>query len=200
MSAMSAEDGVADAGIGRLDSVLGTARAAGIDGAVEVTVPATADTAFVVSQTRQPWVFSTSSVAVDAATNTIVDTNWFSDWPLAAKLAAWGIALHMGILFGLANQIALALLAVALVSVIVRGYLMWWQRRPTADTSALSMGHLPARGAVRGLAPWQIALLATGTAVVGWFVPLRGISLLAFLLVDAVIGLRHRTRTSEKAS
>lgn len=192
MSAMPTEESVPDAGIGRLDSVLGTARAAGIDGAVEVTVPAASDTAFVVSQTRQPWVFSTSSVAVDANTNTIVDTNRFSDWPSAAKLAAWGIALHMGILFGLANQIALALLAVALGTVIVRGYLMWWQRRPK--------GHLPSRGAMRRLPAWQIALLAAGTAVVGWFVPLLGISLVAFLLADALIGLRHRTRTVETSS
>lgn len=189
---MPAEESALDAGIGRLDAVLGTARAAGIDGAVEVTVPAAADTAFVVSQTRQPWVFSTSSVAVDANTDTIVDTNWFSDWPLAAKLAAWGIALHMGILFGLANQIALALLAVALVTVIVRGYLMWWQRRPK--------GHLPSRGAMRRLPACQIASLAAGTTVVGWFVPLLGISLVAFLLADALIGLRHRTRTLETSS
>ncbi|MET0318983.1 MAG: PepSY domain-containing protein, partial [Rhodococcus fascians] len=128
MSAMAPEADVVSAGIGRLDAVIGTARAAGLAGAVEVTIPGTADTAFVVAQTRGPWVFSTSSLAIDGNTNSIVDTNWFSEWPPAAKLAAWGIALHMGILFGIANQIALALLAVALVTVIVRGYLMWWQR------------------------------------------------------------------------
>jgi hypothetical protein len=40
-----------------------------------------------------------------------------------------------------------------------------------------------------------IVALVTGAAIVGWFVPLLGISLLAFLLIDAVIGLRQSTPT-----
>ena len=107
--------------------------------------------------------------------------------PLAAKLTMWGIALHMGILFGLASQLTLALLALALVTVVVRGYLMWWQRRPFSAT--------PARGGVRRQPIRVIVALVTGAAVVGWFVPLLGISLLAFLLIDAVIGLRQSTPT-----
>ncbi|CQD24399.1 PepSY-associated TM helix domain-containing protein [Mycolicibacterium conceptionense] len=75
---------------------------------------------------------SNNAVAVDGATATVTDTSWFSDWPLAAKLSAWGIQLHMGLLFGIANQLLLLGLALALVTVIVRGYRMWWQRRPTA--------------------------------------------------------------------
>lgn len=142
-----------------------------------------------VAQTRQPWVLSTSSIAIDGSTNAVVDTNWFSDWPVAAKLAAWGIALHMGILFGLANQIVLALLAVALVTVIVRGYRMWWQRRPKAAA--------PHRGALRRQSPVALAAVVLTAVVLRWFVPLLGISLLAFLLVDAALGLRHRTTTSE---
>lgn len=189
MSAMAPEADVVSAGIGRLDAVIGTARAAGLAGAVEVTIPGTADTAFVVAQTRGPWVFSTSSLAIDGNTNSIVDTNWFSEWPPAAKLAAWGIALHMGILFGIANQIALALLAVALVTVIVRGYLMWWQRRPSASA--------PPAGGLRRLPVRQLVPLAAITAVIGWFVPLLGISILVFLLVDALLGLRRRASTSE---
>ncbi|KUN02962.1 hypothetical protein AQI95_25910 [Streptomyces yokosukanensis] len=45
-----------------------------------------------------------------------------------AKLTRWGIDLHTGVLFGLVNQIALALLALALILQIVWGYRMWWQR------------------------------------------------------------------------
>jgi uncharacterized iron-regulated membrane protein len=180
---------VLGANVGRIDSVLGTARAQGIDGKVEVSIPAEADTAFVVTQTRQPFAFSTSSIAVDGATNTIVDDNDFADWPVAAKLTAWGIALHMGILFGVANQILLALLAAALVTVVVRGYLMWWKRRPTARP--------PVRGGLRGLPVWQIAAVVVIGVGVGWFVPLLGISVLAFLLVDALVGLRPTSSESK---
>lgn len=185
---VSATPDVTQANIGRLDAVVGIARANGVDGRVEVSIPHDAVTAFVVSQTRGPWVLSTSSIAVQG-NGTVVDTNRFADWPVAAKLAAWGIALHMGILFGVANQVALALLAAALVTVVVRGYLMWWRRRPFAPAP-------PARGGVRALPTWRLAMMIVGTALVGWFVPLLGISLLAFLLIDALLGLRH-SQTSE---
>jgi hypothetical protein len=42
-----------------------------------------------------------------------------SDWPLIAKFTQWGIYAHMGNLFGLANQILLAALALGLICVII---------------------------------------------------------------------------------
>lgn len=194
MSAMApvAPDSL-DSTVGRVDAVLGTARSQGIDGKVEVTIPADPSTAFVVAQTRQSFVFSTSSIAIDEATNNVVDTNWFSEWPLAAKLSTWGISLHMGILFGLVNQIALALLAAALVTVIVRGYLMWWQRRPVGA----AVGHTAERGGFARQSSCKKAALVIGFAALGWFVPLLGISLLAFLIIDAALGFRYRANTME---
>ncbi|MCZ4077909.1 PepSY domain-containing protein [Rhodococcus sp. H36-A4] len=179
--------------VGRVDAVLGTARSQGIDGKVEVTIPTDPSSAFVVTQTRQPFVFSPSSIAIDGATNDVVDTNWFSEWPLAAKLSTWGIALHMGILFGLVNQIALALLVAALVTVIVRGYLMWWQRRPVGAV----VGSPAARGGFARRSLVKKVAFVIGFAALGWFVPLLGISLLVFLIIDAALGVRHRTNTME---
>ena len=99
---------------------------------MELGIPADSDSAFTVAQTRQPWVMSNSAVAVDGVTGAITDTSWFPDWPLAAKLSAWGIQLHMGTLFGLANQLALAVLAIALVTVPVQTVRAWrrgWGQR-----------------------------------------------------------------------
>ncbi len=134
---------VLDGNVGRIDDVLAVAANAGVTGEVEASIPATPETAFVVTQTRQPWQFSTDAVAVDGATGQITDESRFADWPLAAKLTTWGIALHMGILFGLSNQIVLLALAIALVAVIVLGYRMWWLRRPRAARSA-GVGRRPA--------------------------------------------------------
>ncbi|MEU4932328.1 PepSY domain-containing protein [Streptomyces yokosukanensis] len=53
-------------------------------------------------------------------------TNTVRRLPVRAKLTRWGIDLHTGVLFGLVNQIALALLAFALILQIVWGYRMWW--------------------------------------------------------------------------
>ncbi|MDY6998280.1 MAG: PepSY domain-containing protein [Actinomycetota bacterium] len=172
--------------VSRVDGVLESARAAGVGGKVEVSVPDTPDTAFKVAQTRQPWVFSNNSVAVDGATGAITDTSWFADWPLAAKLSAWGIQLHMGTLLGLPNQLVLLALAGALVTVIVRGYLMWWKRRPV--TGARRVGRAPRRGALVGLPPAAAVAVVVTASAVGWFMPLLGLSLLAFLAVDIVVG------------
>ncbi|MCF6388013.1 PepSY domain-containing protein [Mycobacterium sp. MBM] len=173
----------------QLDRVLQSARAAGIGGKVEVSIPPNADTAFTVTQTRQPWVMSNNSVAVNGDTGEVTDVLWFADWPLAAKLAAWGIQLHMGTLFGLVNQLAMLALATALVTVIVRGYLMWWRRRPTKGERAV--GRPPRRGALAALpAPAAVAVVLAAVTV-GWFVPLLGISLAAFVAVDALLAVRQ---------
>lgn len=174
-----------------VDRVLAAARTAGIGGKVEVTIPDDAHTAFTVAQTREPWVMSINSVAVDGATGRVTDTNWFADWPLAAKLAAWGIQLHMGLLFGLVNQLVLVALAVALITVIVRGYRMWWRRRPTRGGD-VRLARPPARGAIRRLPVAGVAAVGVGAVVIGWFIPLLGISLLAFLAVDLIVGAAQR--------
>lgn len=180
--------------VAELDRVTSAAREAGVGGHVEVSIPASAGTAFTVAQTRQPWVMSNDTVAVDGATGRITDASWFADWPLAAKLAAWGIQLHMGLLFGLANQLALAALAVALVTVIVRGYLMWWRRRPTRANRVLPVP--PRRGAVRGMPLGGVLALGVATVAVGWFIPLLGVSVAAFLAVDVILGVVARQRRS----
>ncbi len=48
----------------------------------------------------------------------------------------------MGLLFGLANQIALALLALSLIGMILSGYRMWWLRRPTRKASHISSSYV----------------------------------------------------------
>lgn len=191
---MPADASTTEDNVGRIDSVLGIARANGIDGAVEASIPPSADTAFVVAETRQPWVMSNDSISIDGAAGTVIDTVFFSDWPLAAKLSAWGIQLHMGTLFGVANQLALLALAVALASVIVRGYMMWWKRRPT-KASGLTAGRPPLRGGIRRISPMSVAALVVVAVAVGWFVPLLGLSLVAFLAVDVVVGSIRRART-----
>lgn len=191
------EDALA-ADVGRIDDVLAVAANAGVSGEVEASIPATADTAFTVTQTRHPWQFSTDSVAVDGATGQVTDESRFADWPIAAKLTTWGIALHMGILFGLLNQVALLALAIALLAMIVLGYRMWWLRRPVRGTQR--WGRPPSRGALRGLHPAAIGAIVIGSVLVGWFVPLLGLTLLGFVVVDMVVGVFQRRRASTGTS
>lgn len=177
------------------DEVLAVARRHSLDGRVEITPPADASSAATVVQTRQPWRYSVDSLAIDPHTMRVTSELPFSSWSVPAKLTDWGIQLHMGILFGWVSALALLALALLLVTVVVRGYLMWWRRGPGTRP-----GRAPARGtwrtAARSASPASRAafvMLVVGTVVVGWFVPLLGIPLLAFLVVDAILGLRSPT-------
>ncbi|MEU3278870.1 PepSY-associated TM helix domain-containing protein [Streptomyces antibioticus] len=178
---------------GDIDGVLKAARDDGLSGPVSVGVPQDGATAWTVSQTRNLWPVGRDSVAVDASTDKVVDRVDFADWPLLSKLTTWGIQAHMGLLFGIVNQIVLALLAIGLICVIVWGYRMWWQRRPTRSDRRALMGTPPARGAWRGVPSGVLAVGIAAVAAVGWVIPLFGIPLAAFLAVDLVVGaLRGR--------
>jgi uncharacterized iron-regulated membrane protein len=182
-----------DAALKDADVVLNAARADGIDGPVELAVPGDAATAWTVTQTRNLWPVGRDSVAVDAASGRVVDRVDFADWPLPAKLTRWGINAHMGTLFGLVNQLLLAALAIGLICVIVWGYRMWWQRRPTRDGRRALAGAPPAgRGAWQQLPPWAIVAGVPLVFALGWVVPLFGLPLAAFLLVDVAIGAIRR--------
>ncbi|WP_156721967.1 PepSY-associated TM helix domain-containing protein [Streptomyces apocyni] len=175
-----------------LDRVLEIARAEGIDGQLTISLPSE-DSGYVVRQTDKQVPLHLDSVAIDPADGTVVDTLRFADYPMLAQLTSIGIAAHMGVLFGLANQLALAALMVGTLLLIVWGYRMWWLRRPTRDR-ALSVGRPMPRGAWRKVPLPGLLPLAAVAALVGWFVPMLGISLLAFLVIDAAAGLVTRAR------
>ncbi|MFE9932511.1 PepSY-associated TM helix domain-containing protein [Streptomyces sp. NPDC005533] len=169
-----------------LDQAVAAAREAGVTEAIRVTLPAKGKGYVVKEQDKQVPVHL-DAVAVDPADGRIIDELRFADYPLLAKMTRFGIDLHMGQTFGLANQIALAALAVALMFLVFWGYRMWWLRRPTKDR-AWSVGRAQPRGAWRKLPVTTLLPLVAVTAVVGWFIPLLGISLVAFLVVDVLLG------------
>lgn len=140
-------------------------------------------------------------VAVDPATGQVTArVNW-ADTPWPAKLSTLGIQFHMGRLFGLPNQILLAATALGLLWIVFWGYRMWWRRRPTRADRRAPAGRPPARGTWRRLPRTALFLGVPAVVLVGWAIPMLGITLLAFLLVDAVAGVRRRRRkvTSETA-
>ncbi|QGV80968.1 PepSY-associated TM helix domain-containing protein [Streptomyces ficellus] len=175
-----------------IDRAVQAAHDAGVSGKIAVTLP-TEGNGYVVKETDTQFPVHLDSVAVDPADGTVIDELRFADYPVLAKLTRYGIDGHMGVLFGLANQLALAALMVALILLVVWGYRMWWLRRPTKERK-LSAGRPVPRGAWRKLPVTTLLPLAAATALVGWFVPMLGLSLLAFLVVDAALGLRARVR------
>ncbi|MFH8769642.1 PepSY-associated TM helix domain-containing protein [Streptomyces sp. NPDC017958] len=179
--------GDAGHGVG-LDKVLAAARAEGLGDPVEIVPPADANSAYVVKQVERSWPEKQDSVAVDPATGKVTDELRFADYPVLAKLTRWGIDLHTGVLFGIVNQIALALLALALILLIVWGYRMWWQRGRGS-----AFGRPIPRGAWAQVPPYLLVPALAVIAVLGYFVPLLGIPLAGFIAVDIVLGeMAHR--------
>ena len=185
---------------GSFDAVLATAREAGLDSRiVEVKPAATDGAAWTVSENERSWPTQVDSVAVDPHGLRVTDHVRFAEWGLPAKLTQWAIAAHMGLLFGLPNQLVLLALAAAIVVLVVSGYSMWWRRRPTR-AAGVQFGPLPPRGALRATPVWAWLALGLGTVAVGLFVPLLGLSLLGFLAVDLLLGLRARRRSDGTAA
>ncbi|MGW4118152.1 PepSY-associated TM helix domain-containing protein [Nocardia sp. NPDC004711] len=177
-----------------VDTVYGVARANGLTGPLEISIPAKDGMAFVAQELRRPGQYTRDAIAVDGATGNVTDKLPYSDWPLMAKLTNWGIQFHMGLMFGLANQLLLLVIMAGLVTVIVRGYLMWWRRRPTKE-SRLAAGKAPRR-ALAQTPLIVLAPLAAAAAVVGWFAPMIGIPLLGFLVIDVLVGVGARLRAT----
>lgn len=165
-----------------VDDVLTVARSAGIDArAVEITLPTKG--VWKVAEIERGWPTQVDAVAV--ADGVVVDEVRFADYPLMAKLTRWGIDAHMGVLFGLVNQLLLLALGIGLVVLVILGYRMWWQRRPTRG-----FGRPVPRGQWRKVPRAPLVAVLVVTAGVGWFVPLFGLSLLGFLAVDALLARR----------
>ncbi|MFI6578891.1 PepSY-associated TM helix domain-containing protein [Nocardiopsis sp. NPDC050513] len=190
--AVSAETPPASPGVDvGVDAVLASARDAGLDGPVEVAYPETPASPYVVSQLDRLWPTRADSAAIAPDTAEVTDVVRFADYPLMAKFTRWGIDAHMGLLFGVVNQVVLTALALGLLAVVLWGYRMWWQRRPTRSRT-LGVGRPYPRGAFRALPlPLRAAVVLVLLAV-GWAAPLVGVSLLVFLAVDVALGWRAR--------
>ncbi len=106
----------------------------------------------------------------------LIDMSYADYGPLGKGLE-WGINVHMGQEYGLANQIILTLACLGIVLLAVSGGVMWWKRRPKGS---LGVPPLPQEKRVlHGL----IVLLAIG----GVIFPLVGVSLVVMLLLDLVV-------------
>lgn len=98
----------------------------------------------------------------------------FADYGPLGKGLEWGINVHMGQEFGLANQLLMLAVCLAIILLAVSAAMMWWKRRPAGSLGVPPLP--PERPVLYGV----FALLCVG----GVIFPLVGASLLAMLLLD----------------
>lgn len=172
-----------------VDGVLRVAGAEGLRGELTVTTPAEPGAVFQVEETGVGWPVQRDALAVDPYTGQVTERVAFADYPLLAKLNIAGVQLHDGTLLGVANQIVVALLALGTLVLVVLACRMWWNRRSDA-------GLAPApRPVWRSLPATALVVLILVAALLAWAMPVLGVSLIGFLLLDALLGaMRRRTR------
>lgn len=166
----------------QFDGVLSAARKAGIDASkLEIRPASTSDRAWTVTEIDRSWPTQVDAVAVDPNTMQVMDRTRFEDFPLMAKLTRWGVDFHMGILFGLVNQLLLVAFGLALCVLIIWGYRMWWMRRPARSAAnpvqTLCQSWL-------ALSFWGRVVTIVVSALLGLALPVMGVSLVLFIFVD----------------
>ncbi|MBF8999729.1 PepSY domain-containing protein [Vibrio nitrifigilis] len=104
----------------KFDEIQATARHFGIDANKIEIVPAyQKNQAWMVKEIDRRWPTQVDSVAINPQNLSVISHAEFEKFPLVAKLIRWGIDAHMGVLFGLINQIILALFGISLCCIIV---------------------------------------------------------------------------------
>lgn len=181
-----------------VDAMLVTARSVNVhDAEVEIDLPTVKGSAWTVKEIRRTYPTAVNAVAIDADGMKVVSRSDWDQYPLAAKLTRWGIDAHMGLLWGLANQILLFVSGIGIATLVVTGFVMWWRRRPTAGPG--KMGKPPGHGALAQAPKWGVAAVLAASLLVGWFLPEMGLTLIAFVLVDALLGpRRERAAAAER--
>lgn len=132
-----------------------------------------------------PWTVSSdaadrplrSDAQVDGATGRLVGTVAFADRHWIDRIIGYGIAVHEGALFGIANQILGTLTALLLVVLAVSGGVLWWRRRPTGLLGA----------PVPSARPRYRPVLVAAIVGLGIYMPLFGLTLLIVTIIERVL-------------
>jgi uncharacterized iron-regulated membrane protein len=118
-----------------------------------------------------------AEATIDGATGRILGRSGFAQRHWIDRLIGYGIAVHEGALFGLANQIAGTIVALLLALLAGSGAVLWWRRRPIGLLGAPLPLTRPRFGPVLIAA---IVLLAV-------YMPLFGGTLLVVLAVERLV-------------
>ncbi|MBY6261540.1 PepSY domain-containing protein [Azospirillum sp. 412522] len=158
----------------KLDDVVRTVDGLGMAPGYAVVFPATPDGVFTASVYPSD-ITKERVVHLDQYSGKVLFDMQLKNLGLFGRLAEWGVSIHMGQAFGLANQLILLAALVAMVGLVVSGTVMWWKRRPAGSLGA---PRLPAGQPVpKGL----IVIAVAG----GLFFPMAGISMLVFAALEA---------------
>ncbi len=160
-----------------LDRVAATVRPLGLAAPVLIAPPARAGTPWTAKSDAANRPLRTD-LTLDGASGRVLTRHDFAERRLVDRLVGWGVAIHEGQAFGIANQLLNLFTAIGLVLLSTSGAILWWRRRPTGRLGAPPLR--PAAPLVRGFAVVLVLL--------GLLLPLFGLSLALVLIADRLLG------------
>lgn len=164
-----------------LDTVIATVEKLGIVPGYAVTIPGTPEGVFTASVYPDDITYE-RVIHLDQYTGESLYDADLADLGTLGRWAEWGISVHMGQEWGLANQIALLAACAAMVLMCMSAAVMWWKRRPSG---ALGVPQVPADWRI----PRTLLLMAVAAGI---FFPLVGLSMLVLVAVELVAALSGR--------
>lgn len=117
------------------------------------------------------------AITYDMATGEELTRTGFADKHVIDRVVNYGIAWHEGQLFGWVNQLIGLLTALALITLMVSGFIMWRRRRPEDVLGAPPIPAVPAK--IKGVVAIVLVLAA--------LLPLLALSLMLLWIFDRLI-------------
>jgi uncharacterized iron-regulated membrane protein len=168
----------------KLDDVVRTVTGLGIAPGYAINIPTKPDGVFTASVYPND-ITRERVIHLDQYSGKVLFDMGLRDLGFFGRMAEWGISIHMGQAFGLANQLVLLASLTGMVLLTISGLVMWWKRRPAGTLGAPS---LPRNASM----PKGLLVLAV---IAGAFFPMVGISMLAFVAFE-LLGLGARSLRS----
>lgn len=166
-----------------LDTVDKFARESGFGGRYQLSLPQGATGVWSMSQDsmshdiKNP--FADRTLHLDRYSGKVLADIRFADYNAFGKFMAAGIALHMGTL-GWWSVLANVLFCLAVIAMSVLGYVMWWQRHPSAAASTLAA---PASNQPLAISKPLLAVLL----IVACIFPTAIIAIVVMTLLDVIL-------------
>jgi uncharacterized iron-regulated membrane protein len=166
-----------------LDQVVATVEALGIAPGYALNVPS-GETGVFTASVYPDDISQERVIHLDQYTGEVLYDAGLSDLGSLGWAAEWGVSIHMGQAWGLANQLVLLLACVAMITMAVAGGMMWWKRRPVGG---IGVPQVPDDWRI----PRTLLLIAV---MAGVFFPLVGLTLIALAVIEGVLYLSRRAR------
>jgi uncharacterized iron-regulated membrane protein len=118
-----------------------------------------------------------TTITFDGASGKELSRQGFADRHPIDQAVGYGIAWHEGQLFGWVNQLIGVLTALALITLMISGFILWWRRKPEGSLGAPPVSKTPK--AMAGVIAIMLILAA--------LLPMLAVSLIGLVIIEYVL-------------